>query len=30
LKVMFEIIDDHPYPSTILRVAPDIEDGELA
>ena len=24
-----ELIDDHPYPSTLLSLSPDIEDGEI-
>ena len=28
LRVSLEIVDDHPYPSTLLALGPDIEDGE--
>ena len=27
--VSLELIDDHPYPSTLLGLSPDIEDGEI-
>ncbi len=27
--ISLEVIDDHPYPSTLLSLSPDIEDGEI-
>jgi hypothetical protein len=27
--VSLEVVDDHPYPSTLLSLSPDIEDGEI-
>ncbi len=27
--VSLELVDDHPYPSTLLSLSPDIEDGEI-
>lgn len=28
-RIELEIVDDHPYPSSILALAPDIQDGEV-
>lgn len=28
-RIELEMVDDHPYPSTVLALAPDIEDMEL-
>lgn len=28
-RIELELVDDHPYPSTILALAPDVEDGEI-